>query len=110
MDRIMDYPDNYPDIHWISKTKKFRNSHCPPSNLYHLPVNKLAVTSLDCLPAYYGCGGSAQVKISLTLYPCKADALADSRPQPQGLDIDFTLRRRTGSIGESPIYISGDSR
>ena len=36
--------------------------------------------------------------------------MADSRPQPQELDIDFTLGRRTGSIRESPGYVSDDPR
>src|SRR5271155_5138466 len=36
--------------------------------------------------------------------------MADSRPQPHGLDIDFTLGRRTGSVGVSPGYVSGRPR
>src|SRR5277367_5087801 len=32
--------------------------------------------------------------------------MADSRPQPRGFDIDFTLGR-TGSVGVSPGYVSG---
>src|SRR5271155_2954623 len=39
---------------------------------------------------------------------CKAQkVMADSRPQPYRLDIDFTLGRRTGSVGVSPRYGSG---
>src|SRR5271168_4939372 len=37
-------------------------------------------------------------------------AIADSRPQPHGLDIDFTFGRRTGSVGVSPRYVSGRPR
>jgi len=33
--------------------------------------------------------------------------MADSRPQPRGLNIDCTLGRRTGSVGVSPGYVSG---
>src|SRR5271170_7228779 len=36
--------------------------------------------------------------------------MADSRPQPRGLDIDFTLERRTRSVGVSPGYVSGRPR
>ena len=32
--------------------------------------------------------------------------MADSRPQPRGLHIDFTLGRRTGSVGVSPGCVS----
>src|SRR5271163_3208409 len=39
---------------------------------------------------------------------CKAQkVMTDSRPQPHELDIDFTLGRRTGSVGVSPGYVSG---
>src|SRR5271170_2081841 len=42
---------------------------------------------------------------------CKAQkVIADSRPQPHGLDIDFTLGRRIGSVGVSPGCVSGRSR
>jgi hypothetical protein len=36
--------------------------------------------------------------------------MADSRPQPRGLNIDFTLGRRTGSVGVSLGYVSGRPR
>src|SRR5271170_6548197 len=36
--------------------------------------------------------------------------MADSRLQPRGLNIDFTLGRRTGSVGVSPRYVSGQPR
>ena len=36
--------------------------------------------------------------------------MADSKPQPRGLDIGFTLGRRTGSVGVSPGYVSGRPR
>jgi hypothetical protein len=36
--------------------------------------------------------------------------MADSRPQPRGLDIDFTLGRRIGSEEVASGYVSGRPR